>query len=98
MEEVKKEQPKFDPSKSYGWNDGDVFYLKGKEFGALINNMKTIANTEVARVFRTIDALLPILDEALAKSVENGVAKEVEIKKEVNVPETPKAEEKKKKK
>lgn len=83
MEEVKKveepQKPKFDPSKSYQWNDGDIFYLKGREFGALINNLKAIATSEVAQIFRTIDRLIPILNDVLATQVSAGIAKEIII-------------------
>lgn len=68
----------FDPNKKYTWGPNDQFSLSGGEFGLILNALRAIISTEEAsRVMLAVRAN-EIVENLLAKSVESGVAKEVE--------------------
>lgn len=68
----------FDPNKKYTWNPNDEFVLSGGEFGLILNTLRAILNTEeAAKVLLAVRAN-DVIEGLLAKSVETGIAREVE--------------------
>ena len=73
---VKAVKPVYDPRKAYRWNNNDVFYFSGEEFGITLNAMKAIISTEAAQTILLAERAARILEQGLARSVEQNIAKE----------------------
>ncbi len=68
----------YDPNKKYSWTPEDSFTLSGGEFGLVLNALRSILNTaEASRVLIANEAN-KIIESALQRAVENGIAKESE--------------------
>jgi hypothetical protein len=75
MEKVEK---KYNPETRYTWTPDDSFILSGGEFGLVLNALRAVLNTpEAARILIANEAN-KIVEGALQRAVENGVAKEAE--------------------
>jgi hypothetical protein len=79
MEIVKDEQtqPSYDPNKKYTWSQDDLFVVSGGEFGVLLNALRAVLNTPESQRILLADKANQIVEQALARAVENGVVKEV---------------------
>jgi hypothetical protein len=79
MEIVKDEQtqPSYDPNKKYTWSQDDLFVVSGGEFGVLLNALRAVLNTPESQRILLADRANNIVEQALARAVENGVVKEV---------------------
>lgn len=79
MEIVKDEQaqqPSYDPNKRYTWSQDDLFVISGGEFGVLLNALRAILNTPESQKVLLTDRANSIVEQALARAVENGIVKE----------------------
>jgi hypothetical protein len=79
MEIVKDEQtqPSYDPNKKYTWSQDDLFVVSGGEFGVLLNALRAVLNTPESQRILLADRANNIVEQALARAVENGIVKEV---------------------
>lgn len=71
IEDSQVKSPEYSHSKSYEWNDENLFTLRGSEF-ALMYNMMVSRKIELITELKSIE----ILEEKLKEAVESGVAKE----------------------
>lgn len=69
-------EPSFDPTKNYTWAPDSKFELKGSEFALILNTIRTILSTQDAQKILMASASHDVLETALGKAVENGVATE----------------------
>jgi hypothetical protein len=77
---MEEQKPKYDPLKQYQWEQNATFQISGPEFGAILNGLRAILNTpETKRIVMALEAARN-LDTVLARAVETGEAKEIEIK------------------
>lgn len=76
MEVVNDQKPTYDPNKKYTWTPEDPFILSGGEFGILLNALRAILSTQDAQRILLADKANDIIENALARAVENGVVKE----------------------
>jgi len=67
----------YDPNKKYKWDPSDVFYLSGNEFGILLQSHRAILNTNEARTILLVERANDVIEEALARSVQAGITKEM---------------------
>jgi hypothetical protein len=73
-----QQTPSYDPNKKYTWTPEDSFILSGGEFGLVLNALRAVLNTpEAARILIANEAN-KIVESALQRAVENGIAKEAE--------------------
>lgn len=66
----------YDPSKKYTWTPDDSFTLSGGEFGLILNALRAALNTEEAARILIANEANKIVEGALQRAVESGVAKE----------------------
>lgn len=66
----------YDPSKKYTWTPDDSFTLSGGEFGLILNALRAVLNTEEAARILIAKEANKIVEGALQRAVESGVAKE----------------------
>ena len=78
MEQAIDQQPTptFDPNKKYIWGQDDLFIVSGGEFGVLLNAIRAIINTPESQRILLAAKANDIVENALARAVENGVVKE----------------------
>jgi hypothetical protein len=82
MEQAIDQQPAseqtvtFDPNKKYIWGQDDLFIVSGGEFGVLLNAIRAIINTPESQRILLASKANDIVENALARAVENGVVKE----------------------
>ena len=67
---------KFDPKKNYTWKADDDFILKGSEFGLVLNALRAILGTQEAQALFLAQEAHTKFEEAFARSVDAGIAKE----------------------
>ena len=73
-----QQTPSYDPNKKYTWTPDDSFILSGGEFGLVLNALRSVLNTpEAARILIANEAN-KIVEGALQRAVESGVAKETQ--------------------
>lgn len=78
MEVVNDQKPSYDPNKKYRWTPEDPFILSGNEFGVLLNALRAVLSTPDAQRVLLADKANEIVENALARAVENGVVKEAQ--------------------
>jgi len=78
MQVVDDQKPSYDPNKKYKWTPEDPFIFSGNEFGVLLNALRAILSTPDAQRVLLADKANEIVENALARAVENGVVKEAE--------------------
>jgi hypothetical protein len=66
----------YDPSKKYTWTPDDSFVLSGGEFGLVLNALRAVLNTPEAARILIANQANTIVEGALQRAVESGVAKE----------------------
>lgn len=74
MEVVNK--PTYDPNKKYVWTPETEFVLKGGEFGAVLNTLRAVLNTAEAGRILMANQTNDLIENILAKAVENGDVQE----------------------
>lgn len=66
----------YDVNKRYTWGPEDTFQLSGREFGLVLNALRSVLNTpEAAQIILANEANKSI-EEVMAKAVSLGIAKE----------------------
>lgn len=66
----------FDPAKKYTWAGADEFKLSGYEFGVILNGLRAILSTPEAQATFKAAQASELVEQALARAVEAGIAKE----------------------
>jgi len=67
---------KFDPQKKYKWNEDDKITLTGSQFGAFVNVVQALTQTELFQVVKAFDVLSSIMHDVVKENVESGLFKE----------------------
>ena len=73
-----QQKPSYDPNKKYTWTPDDSFILSGGEFGLVLNALRAVLNTQEAARILIANQANTVVESALQRAVENGIAKEVE--------------------
>jgi hypothetical protein len=73
-----QQTPSYDPNKKYTWTPDDSFILSGGEFGLVLNALRAVLNTQEAARILIANQANTVVEGALQRAVENGIAKEVE--------------------
>lgn len=68
---------KYDRSKKYTWSNEDQITISGRDFGFLLNTVRSILNTEQAAQILLADRANDVIEGIMAEYVEKGVVKEV---------------------
>lgn len=68
----------YDPNKKYTWTPEDQFTLSGGEFGLVLNALRAVLNTQEAARILIANEANKIVEGALQRAVESGVAKEAQ--------------------
>ena len=71
-----QQTPSYDPNKKYTWTPDDSFILSGGEFGLVLNALRAVLNTQEAARILIANEANKIVEGALQRAVESGVAKE----------------------
>lgn len=69
----------FDPSKQYSWKPDAKVEFSASQFGAFVEIMQVISQTEIAKVFQGISMLDSVLRDVVRTNVELGNFKEGEV-------------------
>ena len=68
---------KYDRSKKYTWSNEDQITISGRDFGFLLNTIRSILNTEQAAQILLADRANDVIENIMAEYVEKDVIKEV---------------------
>ncbi len=68
---------KYDRSKKYSWSNEDQITISGRDFGFLLNTIRSILNTEQAAQILLADRANDVIEGIMAEYVEKDVIKEV---------------------
>lgn len=71
----------YDQNKKYTWTPEDEFKISGKEFGLILNTVRSYLASEEAAKFQLMVQANEIMERVMKEGVENNIIKEV--------PETP---------
>jgi hypothetical protein len=66
----------YDPNKRYSWSPEDKFELSGREFGLILNTLRSILNTEEAAKIILAQQANAAIEAVMAKGVEADIVKE----------------------
>lgn len=66
----------YDPNKKYVWTPETEFTLRGGEFGAVLNTLRTVLSTQEAARILMANQTNTIVEDILARAVEAGLVKE----------------------
>lgn len=75
-EKMEKEYPKYDPAKNYRWEPETQFSFSGREFGIILNSLRTILGTREAQAILLAEKANNAIEEMMARAVEQGLVKE----------------------
>jgi hypothetical protein len=67
----------YDPNKKYTWTPEDTFELTGRDFGLILNMLRSMLNTEEAAKILLAQQANSAIEAVLARGVEAGHVKEV---------------------
>jgi hypothetical protein len=67
----------YDPNKQYSWTNEDKFVLNGQDFGIVLNALRAILSTEDAARVLLANKASSVIEQLLAKKVEEGIVNEV---------------------
>jgi hypothetical protein len=70
-------QNNYDPNKRYTWTPEDTFELTGRDFGLILNMLRSMLNTEEAAKILLAQQANSAIEAVLARGVEAGHVKEV---------------------
>ena len=68
---------KYDRSKKYSWSNEDQITISGRDFGFLLNTIRSILSTEQAAQILLADRANDVIESIMAEYVEKDVIKEV---------------------
>ena len=69
--------PPYDPNKQYKWEPEDKFEINGKDFGLLLNSVRSIVATEKAAHIRLMLQCNDVIEKMMAENVEKGIITEM---------------------
>ncbi len=72
-----QQKPSYDPNKKYTWTPDDSFILSGGEFGLVLNALRAVLNTQEAARILIANQANTVVEGALQRAVENGIAVEL---------------------
>ena len=72
-----EEKNVYNPSKKYTWKKEDEFVLNGEEFGIILNSLRSTLNTPEAAKILLANRANDVIEQLIAREVENGSVKEV---------------------
>ncbi len=72
-----QQKTSYDPNKKYTWTPDDSFILSGGEFGLILNTLRAVLSTPEASRILLANQANDVIENTLARAVENGIAKEV---------------------
>jgi len=67
----------YDPNKKYTWTPEDTFELTGRDFGLILNMLRSMLNTEEAAKILLAQQANSAIEAVLARGVEAGHVKEM---------------------
>jgi len=67
----------YDPNKKYTWTPEDTFELTGRDFGLILNMLRSMLNTEEAAKILLAQQANSEIEAVLARGVEAGHVKEM---------------------
>jgi hypothetical protein len=70
-------QNNYDPNKRYTWTPEDTFELTGRDFGLILNMLRSMLNTEEAAKILLAQQANSAIEAVLARGVEAGHVKEM---------------------
>lgn len=68
---------KYDPNKKWTWLPEDKFEMTGEEFGLILNSYRAILSSPEAQRILLIQRANDVIENIIAKAVENDVVKEI---------------------
>ena len=74
---MSEQKTSYDPNKKYTWTPDDSFILSGGEFGLILNTLRAVLSTPEASRILLANQANDVIENTLARAVENGIAKEV---------------------
>jgi len=63
---------KYNPEKMYSWNPDETFNISGREFGLILNTIRTILSTEQAQHILLANKTNEILEKIMEENVKSG--------------------------
>lgn len=63
---------KYNPEKMYSWNPDETFSISGREFGLILNTLRSILNTEQAQQIILAHKTNEILERIMEENVKSG--------------------------
>lgn len=66
----------YDPTKRYRWPKNAQFSFTGQEFGIVLNSLRQVLTTPEAQAILLAERASSLVENALAKAVESGLAYE----------------------
>jgi hypothetical protein len=68
----------YDANKKYTWTPEDKFEISGKDFGLILNTVRSFLASEEAGRFQLMMKSNEVIEKLMAESVEKGIVKEVQ--------------------
>ena len=62
----------YNPDKMYSWNPDETFSISGREFGLILNTLRSILNTEQAQQIILAHKTNEVLERIMEENVKNG--------------------------
>jgi len=63
---------KYNPEKMYSWNPDETFSISGREFGLILNTVRSVLNTEQAQQIILANKTNEILEKIMEENVKSG--------------------------
>ena len=69
----------YDANKRWTWGNEEIFNFSvtGREFGLILNTLRSLLSTEQAAQILLADRAMPILEKMMAQGVKEGKIKEI---------------------
>ena len=68
----------YDSNKNYSWKPDEEFIITGREFGLILNTIRSILSTEQAQQILLAARTADVLEKMMAENVESGKVVEKE--------------------
>jgi hypothetical protein len=68
----------YDPNKKYTWTPEDKFEISGKDFGLILNTVRSFLASEEAGKFQLMMRTNDVIEKIMSEGVEKDIIKEVE--------------------
>jgi hypothetical protein len=67
----------YDPAKKYTWTPEDTFTMSGKDFGLILNTVRSYLSSEEAARFQLMIQTNEVIEKLMIQGVEADIIKEV---------------------